>query len=158
MTVYRPLARRPAPRRLQVRERLRTEAPIVIDASVAVQWFVPEPGSVDAARLLHTEALFLAPDFMPVEATNAWRKKCRRGEMSSEQVERALARLLAVGVDLVPSALLLTRAARLALELAHGVYDCVYLALAAQYGAKLATADDRLRRSAARLAVPTWQP
>jgi predicted nucleic acid-binding protein len=53
---------------------------------------------------------------------------------------------------------LLTRAARLALELAHGVYDCVYLALAAQYGATLATADDRLRRSAARLAVATWQP
>jgi predicted nucleic acid-binding protein len=143
---------------MQVRERLRTESPVVIDASVAVQWFVPEPGSVEATLLLHTEALFLAPDFMPVEATNAWWKKCRRGEMSSAQVDQAVARLLAVGVDLIPSASLLTRAARFAFDLDHAVYDCVYLALAAQHGAKLATADGRLRRSAARFAVQVWQP
>jgi len=146
------------PRRMHVRERLRTEAPIVIDASVAVQWFVPEPGSADATRLLHTEAPFLAPDVMPVEAANAWWKKCRRGEMSSGQVDRALARLLALGLELVPSADLLTRATRVALDLDHAVYDCVYLVLARQYGAKLATADGRLRRSAARLEVPIWRP
>lgn len=150
--------RRRAPRRLHVRERLRTEAPIVIDASVAVQWFVPEPGSADATRLLHTDSPFLAPDFMPVEATNAWWKKCRRGEMSSSQVERALARLLALGLELVPSAALLTRATSVALDLDHAVYDCVYLVLATQHGATLATSDGRLRRSAARLAVPVWQP
>lgn len=56
---------------MQVRERLHTEAPVVIDACVAVQWFVPEPGSAEATLLLRTNALFLAPDIMLVEATNA---------------------------------------------------------------------------------------
>ena len=143
---------------MRVRERLRTDAPIVIDASVAVQWFAPEPGSADATRLLHTDAPFLAPDFMPVEAANAWWKKCRRGEMSPGQVDRALARLLALGLELIPSAALLTRATRVAFDLDHPIYDCVYLTLAAQYGAKLATADGRLRRAATRLAVSVWQP
>jgi predicted nucleic acid-binding protein len=151
-------SRRSRPRHWQVRERARTEPPTVLDASIAVQWLAPEPGSADATRLLGTEALFLAPDFMPIEATNAWWKKSRRGEMSSGQVEQAIRRLLAVGIDLYPSASLLTRAARFAVELDHPVYDCVYLALAAQYGAKLATADARLRRAAARLAVLVWQP
>ena len=84
---------------MHVRERLRTEAPVVIDASVAVQWFAPEPGSDDAALLLRTDALFLAPDIMLVEATNAWWKKYRRGEMAAGQVGAdQRAGLAAVGV------------------------------------------------------------
>jgi predicted nucleic acid-binding protein len=151
-------ARRSTRRRLHVREQLHTEPPVVIDASIAVQWFVPEPGSADSARLLQSTAVFLAPDFMPVEATNAWWKKSRRGEMSASQVEQAIARLLAVGIELVPSAALLRRAARFALDLEQAVYDCVYLALAAQRHARLATADGRLRRSAEGLAVSVWRP
>jgi predicted nucleic acid-binding protein len=141
-----------------MRERLRTEPPVVVDASIAVQWYAPEPGSGEATRLLHTAALFLAPDFMPIEATNAWRKKCRRGEMSSVQVEQAIRRLLAVGVDLLSSATLLPRAARLALDLDQAVYDCVYLALAGLHGARVATADVRLRRAAERLGIHVWRP
>lgn len=141
-----------------MRERPGTETPFVIDASVAVQWFVSEPGSADAARLFHTEARFLAPDFHAGRSGQCVVDKWRRGEMSAAQVDRALARLLALGVELVPSAMLLTRATRLALDLDHAVYDCVYLALAAQSGARLATADGRLRRAANRLRVQVWQP
>lgn len=78
--------------------------------------------------------------------------------MSAGQVEQALGRLLAVGVDLIPSASFLTRAVRLAFDLDHALYDCVYLALAAHHGARLATADGRLRRSAERIAVQVWRP
>lgn len=144
-------------RRWRTRERLAAESAVVVDASVAVQWFVPEPGSADAAQLLSSSALFLAPDFMPLEATNAWWKKCRRGEMAPEQVEHAIRRLLAVGVDLVPNAPLLISAARLALEVSHPVYDCVYLALAGRHGARLATADARLRLAARRLGLHLWR-
>jgi predicted nucleic acid-binding protein len=143
---------------MQVHERLRMEPPVVIDASIAVRWFVPEPGSDAATLVLRADAVLLAPDIMPGEATSAWWKKHRRGEMSAEQVERALTRLLAVGIDLIPSAPLLARAVRFAVELDHAVYDCVYLALAIRQGARLATADGRLGRSAGRLAVPLWRP
>jgi predicted nucleic acid-binding protein len=57
-----------------------------------------------------------------------------------------------------PGAALLTRATRVAFDLDHPIYDCVYLTLATQYGARLATADGRLRRAATRLAVSVWQP
>ena len=152
--------RRSTTSRWRTRERLAAEPPVVVDASVAVQWFAPEPGSAEAARLLRPTALFLAPDFMPLEATSAWWKKCRRGEMSPEQVEQAIRRLLAVGLDLMPNAPLLTPAVRLALELelGHPVYDCVYLALAGQHAARLATADAQLRTSARRLGLHVWRP
>ena len=55
------------------------------------------------------------------------------------------------------STTLLRGAARLAVEIEHPVHDWVYLALAATRSASLATADDRLRRAAARLGVPIWR-
>lgn len=56
-------------------------APVVVDASVAVQWFANEPGSERAAQLIVGDHRLLAPDLMPVEAANAWWKKVRRREM-----------------------------------------------------------------------------
>jgi predicted nucleic acid-binding protein len=132
-------------------------APIVVDASMAFLWFANEPDRWGAARLLETEATLLAPDLMVVEATNAWWKKLRRREMDIVDVEQAVTYLLAVGIGWTASAELVRPAARLAAELDHPVYDCVYLALAATRSASLATADERLRRGAERLGVRIWQ-
>jgi len=131
--------------------------PIVVDASMAFLWFANEPDRWGAARLLETEATLLAPDLMAVEATNAWWKKLRRREMDIVDVEQAVTYLLAVGIGWTASAELVRPAARLAAELGHPVYDCVYLALAATRSASLATADERLRRGAERLGVRIWQ-
>lgn len=62
--------------------------------------------------------------------------------------------LLALGIAWTPSAVLLRPAARLAVEVGHPVYDCLYLTLAASHSAPLA--DDRLRRAAERLGVRAW--
>jgi predicted nucleic acid-binding protein len=142
-------------RRWVARERAAT--PIVVDASIAVQWFSAEDGSVVAARLLEREHALIAPDIMPLEATNAWWKKVRRGDMAPASVLQAVSRLLAVGIALVPSAPLLARAARLAIDLQHPVYDCVYLVVAGERDIPLASDDDRLRRAAARLGIPLWR-
>jgi predicted nucleic acid-binding protein len=130
--------------------------PIVVDASIAVLWFANELDRAGAARLLESTAILLAPDLMAVEATNAWWKKLRHGEMERPDVEQAVTNLLAVGISWTPSAVLLRLAARLAIELGHPVYDCLYLALATARSASLATADDRLGRTAARLGVRRW--
>jgi len=124
---------------------------------MAFLWFANEPDRWGAARLLETEATLLAPDLMVVEATNAWWKKLRRREMDIVDVEQAVTYLLAVGIGWTASAELVRPAARLAAELGHPVYDCVYLALAATRSASLATADERLRRGAERLGVRIWQ-
>jgi len=139
------------------RYRITAPGPVVVDASIAFLWFAHEPDRWGAARLLETEAALLAPDLMAVETTNAWWKKLRRHEMDMVDVEQAVTNLLALGIAWTPSAALLRPAARLAAELGHAVYDCMYLALAASESAALATADDRLRRVADRLGVQVWQ-
>jgi len=142
-------ARRPAARRARA-------APVVVDASVAVQWFANESGSEGAARLIVEDRPLLAPDIMPVEAANAWWKKVRRREMDASDLGQAIVNLLALGIVLHPSAALLGRASRLALEVGHPIYDCLYLVLASERGADLATADEGLRRVARDADVRVW--
>src|SRR5919106_965284 len=81
----------------------------------------------------------------------------RRGDMSPDAVVRAMSRLLAIGIALGPFAPLLPRAARLAVDLQHPVYDCIYLVLAGERDIALASADERLRRVAERLDVRLWR-
>jgi predicted nucleic acid-binding protein len=53
----------------------------VVDASVAVKWFVPEIHSAEALRLLSLYCELLAPDLLPSEFGNILWKKTRRGEI-----------------------------------------------------------------------------
>lgn len=116
----------------------------VIDASVAVKWFVEEPGSVAACAVLSSGAVLLAPDLALIEASNTAWKKVIRGEMTQEQGE-AMVQALPLYFDrLVHMDALIIRAYALAHQLAHPVYDCLYLALAEQESARLITDDQRL--------------
>jgi predicted nucleic acid-binding protein len=130
---------------------------VVVDASIAVQWIAQEPGTESATRLVRANVLLVAPDIMPIEAANACWKKVQRGDMPAVDAEPALATLLAFGLELVPSLGLLPRALRLAVELQHPIYDCLYLALASGRGAPIATADAGLRRVAERVGLGLWR-
>src|SRR5262245_25732555 len=103
--------------------------PVVVDASMAAVWFTNEPDPRGAAQLLDATSLLLAPDLMAVEATNAWWKRLRRREMDLAEVERAVTHLMALEIVWVAAATLLRPAARLAADLGHPIYDCIYLAL-----------------------------
>jgi predicted nucleic acid-binding protein len=127
--------------------------PVVVDASIAFLWFANEPDRWGADQLLETDSPLLAPDLMAVEATNAWWKKHRRREMERADVEQAITNLLALGIGWTPSAALLPSAARLAVELGHPVYDCLYLALAVAHAVPIATADERLRQAAKQIGL-----
>ena len=116
----------------------------VIDASVAVKWFVEEPGTSAARDQLAAGARLVAPDLVIAEVCNAlWARVCRGG------IEKAQARM---AVDLVPryfeeltpTAGLRERAFEIALELGHPIYDCFYLALAESRRTQVVTADGRL--------------
>lgn len=125
----------------------------VVDASVALKWFVEEDGSPQAAELLARGEQLIAPDLIIAEACNAAWKAVRAGFMLAEQHDRLAARLPSVLDELVPSASLAARASVIARILDHPVYDCFYLALAEQRVARLVTADRRLLR---RLAGTDW--
>ena len=156
MTARRAEAARPRVRERRSRYTVAATGPVVVDASIAFLWFAREPDRWGAERLLEGESALLAPDLMAVEATNAWWKKLRRQEMGIADLEQAVTNLLALGITWTPSGTLLRPATRLAVELGHPVYDCMYLALATSHAATLASADERLRRAAERIGVRIW--
>jgi predicted nucleic acid-binding protein len=116
----------------------------VVDASVAVKWVVPEVLSDQADRLLGSDEILMAPELLMIEAANTLWKKTLRRELSATEAGRALGVLAESGIVICPAQPLLGRALALAQQLAHPVYDCVYLALAERERATLITADERL--------------
>jgi predicted nucleic acid-binding protein len=116
----------------------------VVDASVAIKWLVDEPLSAQAARLLDDDLPLAAPELIYAEAANALWAIARRGQISAGDVREALD-LLADAPLTVPSSMrqLMIAAARLADDLDHPVYDCLYLALALQEQRPVITADRR---------------
>jgi len=129
----------------------------VVDASVAVQWFAREPGSEASATLVEGKQPLVAPDIMPLEVANALWKKVRHGDVPAGDLQPAVTRILASDITLVPTLALLERAVRLAVEISHPVYDCVYLVLAEERGAPLASIDERLRAAARARGLRVWR-
>ncbi|CAI4032371.1 Ribonuclease VapC [Nitrospira tepida] len=125
----------------------------VVDASVAVKWFIEEPGWPAARAVLARGESLLAPDLIVVEASNTAWKKVKRQEMTSEQGE-AMVRAIPLFFDrLTPSGSLAARAYVLANQLNHPVYDCLYLALAESEAVELITDDARLFAAVSRTAL-----
>jgi predicted nucleic acid-binding protein len=120
----------------------------VVDASVAVKWLVSEAYSEEAARLLESDRVLIAPALLYAEAANALWALARRGDIAAADVGEALA-VLADAPLSVPSSLrrLMPAAARLAGDLDHPVYDCFYLALALQEQHPVVTADRRFHNA-----------
>lgn len=129
----------------------------MVDASVAVQWFAREPGSEASAALVEGNQPLVAPDIMPLEVANALWKKVRHGDVPAGDLQPAVTRILASDITLVPTLTLLERAVRLAVEINHPVYDCVYLVLAEERGAPLASIDERLRAAARARGLRVWR-
>ena len=117
---------------------------LVIDASVALKWFMEEAGSDTARRILDSGEELTAPDLIIAEACNGGWKAERRHLMSAEQVDRMARRLPRVFTRLHPAVVLAPLAIGIARDLDHPVYDCFYLALAERESAPMVTADRRL--------------
>lgn len=120
----------------------------VVDASVAVRWIVPEEGAAEAIDLLARPIDWIAPRLLMTEVTSALARKARSGELSVDVAMDGLdflARTTSSGaLRLERDELVIRAALTLALQLQHKLADCVYLALAEETGAGLATADQRL--------------
>jgi predicted nucleic acid-binding protein len=114
---------------------------IVIDASVAVKWVLDEPGS-DAAVALRDQEL-IAPAFWLAEAANALWRRARIGEISNGEAATLFSELLNAPVASVGMEPHLEVALKLATEIGHPVYDCIYLALALDHRTHVVTGDRR---------------
>lgn len=117
---------------------------LVIDASVALRWFVEAPGSDAAVTLLEGEESLIAPDLVIAEVTNAAWKLVRAGEITEEHGLRIAGAVPSIFASLAGASTLASRAFALARAIDHPVYECVYLALAEARGTRVVTADQRL--------------
>jgi predicted nucleic acid-binding protein len=115
---------------------------IVIDASVALKWVFQEAGSREAVAL-RSEAM-AAPDLLLIETANALWHQVNVGLISLHQAEQRWRAIADAPVDFSRSDVDLPEALRLAGEIDHPVYDCLYLALARRLRTVLVTADRRL--------------
>ena len=118
---------------------------LVIDASIAAKWVVEEEGTAQALALRQRAAL-IAPELLVAECANILWKKVQRDELSKDEAVLAARLLQAAEIELRPTRSLLEPATRIAIELVHPAYDCLYLALALERGCKFVTADERLLR------------
>lgn len=114
---------------------------LVVDASVAVKWFLPEIHSEAAGRVLKPRPELLAPDLIWAEVGNTLWKKTRRDEITAEEASSILKDFLRFPIQTYASKTLLDSAWSLAWRLGVSVYDGLYLALASGRGCSLVTAD-----------------
>lgn len=131
---------------------------VVVDASVALKWVVDEPGSEQAAALLEpaqdqTSSL-VVPEHLFGEVANGLRKRVAQRLLSPTDAGAALAAIADLELDAVAGVDRWLRCLPVALQWDITTYDALYLLLALDREAELATADRRLADAATRQAVP----
>lgn len=133
---------------------------IVVDASLATKWFLKEADSPAALTFLaanHGE--IVGPDLLCVEVCSALVAASNMGRIAKPAARMKIAEWLqALDRGNVPLRALdtriLERGADIALALGHPLADCLYLALALETGADLATCDAKFAAKA-RITYPS---
>ena len=116
----------------------------VVDASVAIKWFVPEVHHEAARRLLREGFELLSPDLVRAEVGNVLWKKWRRGELSAGEAVAVLRDFGRFPLRIRTSESLMKGAWTVAERFGRSFYDGLYVALAVETESSLVTADSRL--------------
>jgi predicted nucleic acid-binding protein len=136
---------------------------LVVDASVAIKWFIPEPLSVEARRILddyQTGTLSLvAPDLINAEVGNIiWKKQAFQG-LDAADASIVIDKFRKLAIIPTPTGELLADAYGLAVTHHRSVYDSLYLALSIREGCQFVTADERLVNAvSSSLSTVIWLP
>ena len=120
----------------------------VLDSNIGVKWILAEDLS-ERARSLRDEFIhglheLIAPDVILVEAAHALTRAQRQGRVTPAEVNLFMDDLLTTLPQLHAYPPLLARAIEISLQARHGVYDCLYVALAEREACELLTADGKL--------------
>ena len=125
---------------------------VVIDASLAAMWAIPEVYTNQALTLANRwaqeETHLIAPCLMLTEVTNAFYKRVVRGEIDVTTAIEALHVVMGFGIEIREEPGLHSQAIKLAHHLKRPTtYDCHYLALAEIHHCALWTGDERFYNS-----------
>ncbi len=113
----------------------------VVDASVAVKWFLLEVHNEAAFRLRNPSYSLHVPALFTLEFGNIVCKKIRRGEITLDEGLVMLQDTRRIPMQHHPDEALFPHAFELANQTRRSLYDCLYLALAVLLNGKLVTAD-----------------
>ena len=116
---------------------------IVIDASVLIKWYVPEIHSDEAELLIDDRFDIHAPELIIAEFGNILWKKCKLGELSSDESLILADEMVKDDITFHTHVPLLRESLRQALATGQTIYDWTYLILAHSIEAKFVTADRR---------------
>jgi predicted nucleic acid-binding protein len=115
----------------------------IVDASVAIKWFLQEEGREEAIDFYKKTKQILAPDFIIIEMMNILWKKKMRGEITEFHAQKIAESLNNKFDKLMSSKKLSKTAFKLSIELNHSIYDCLYLAMAVDLKAVFISADEK---------------
>ena len=121
----------------------------VIDASVAVKWYVPEVFEQEATRLRKTGGIFHAPELILPEFGNIIWKKVIRKELTDTEGYRIINAFAAEKLVLHSHQTTLISAYTGADTTGQTVYDWTYLALAIALSYPFVTADEKFYKALA---------
>jgi predicted nucleic acid-binding protein len=123
---------------------------LIVDASVAVKWYVPEQNYERAleleAALRDGKVALSAPDLILAEVGNAIAKKVAAKEVTEQEAARMLHLLVESPVLRIDSARLGLHALSVAQRAGISFHDALYVSAAEAAGTKVVTADDELVR------------
>ena len=126
----------------------------VVDASVAVKWFLTEPDNEAAMRIIEDNGVLTAPSIIRLEVLGAISRHFREGRLAEPKARDAcdawMGMIQAGHLRLIPTNELIEDALRLSFACRHAVVDCLYLAAAKQLKVELVTADRTLLERAAK--------
>lgn len=116
----------------------------VVDASVVIQWYLPEQYSEHSERLLSPSIELLCPDLLISEIGNTLWKHVRRAECSYDEALAILDEIESPFLRVWSAALLAGEALDIACRMNRTFYDSVYIALAVKTDCPMVTADLKL--------------
>ena len=135
----------------------------VIDASVAVKWFLPpshEQYAENAFALLKQyvagQARFVVPDLFWAELGNVCWKAMRQGRWSQKDAQAAVSATKKRNFPTVSSLSLLEDAFAISTAFDRSLYDALYIALALTAKSVFVTADERLANAVAAHLPVKW--
>jgi predicted nucleic acid-binding protein len=134
--------------------------PVVIDASAAAPWLIPDERTPVGAQLymdvMASPGLFRAPALWLWETANILLVALRRGRIDPAGLQAGMALLgdCPLDIDALPDAH--RRAQTMRLSEAHGLsfYDASYLELALRLNSQLASTDRKLMAAAKSCGIP----
>lgn len=131
----------------------------VLDASVALAWFVDDPVpayAVQIKQFIEGGMRAMVPALWTMEMANGFCMAERRGKLTAEQTDHGLRQLEIImlsGLQISAEVISIREHLATARAFQLTAYDAVYLELARREGLPLATLDKSLRAAAAKARV-----